>query len=72
MSFKLLREFKEDFIRNNMSGGLVLAVSNKVFDYLVQNEYNAILAQEKELGCKITLESFEQYEDDQFSIRNNS
>ncbi len=72
MSFKLLREFKEEFIRKNMSGGIVLAVSNKVFDYLVQNEYNAILAQEKELGCKITLESFEQYEDDQFSIRKNS
>jgi ribonuclease G len=72
MSFDVLQEFKEEFIRKNMTGSVTLAVSNKVFDYLVQNEYNAILAQEKQLNCKITLESCEQYEDSQFNIRKNS
>jgi ribonuclease G len=69
ISFKILRNLKEDIIRQGIKDQVVFAVSNKVFDHLAQNEYNAILALEKSINCKITLESHEDYDDDQFTIR---
>lgn len=68
-SYKMLRNFKEEIVRQGIKNGVIFAVSNKVFDHLVQNEYNAILGLEKMLNCKVTLESHEDYDDDQFSIR---
>jgi ribonuclease G len=67
-SFDILRKFKEEVLKKNLSNFLILAVPHKVFDYLVHNEYTSILALEKELHCKITLESREDYEDVQYSI----
>lgn len=69
ISYRVLRNFKEDAILHNLKDQIIFAISNKVFDHLVQNEYNAILGLEKSLNCKITLESHEDYDDDQFSTR---
>lgn len=67
-SFKILRSVKEDIIRHGIKDQIIFSVSNKVFDHLVQNEYNSILALEKAVNCKVTLESHEEYEDDQFTV----
>ena len=69
ISYQVLRNFKEDIIRHNLKDQIIFAISNKVFDHLVQNEYNTILGLEKSLNCKVTLESHEDYDDDQFSFR---
>lgn len=68
-SFKTLRLFKEELIRQDLSGDIILSVSNKVFDYLLKNEYNTILELEKQFDCKITLESCKEYDEDQFNTR---
>lgn len=57
ISFQIMRLTKEDIQRKNLSGTLELTVSPPVFDYLVHNEYQAILSLEKRFGCKIVVES---------------
>jgi ribonuclease G len=68
LSFEILRDFKEDIKRKNLSGHLILSVPLKIFDYLVQHEYKSILQLEKDTSVKITLESNEQHEGTQYSI----
>lgn len=68
ISFYVLHEFKEESVRKNLHGHVVLTVSHKVFDYLIHNEYQSILQLEKQLSCKLILESNESYDDAQFSI----
>ncbi len=68
ISFYILHQFKEEAVRKNFRGQVVLAVSHKVFDYLIHNEYQSILQLEKQLSCKLILESNESYDDVQFSI----
>lgn len=67
-SFEVLRTFKEDIQRRSLTGSVVMAVSNSVFDYILHTEYQSILQLEKELSCKITLESNEHFSDDQVII----
>ncbi len=67
-AFFVLKKFKEEMKRQGFSGPIVLAVSLKIFDYLIQNEYLAVLQLEKDLSCKITLESDEYSEDTHFLI----
>lgn len=67
-AFLILKKCKEEVKRQGITESFVLAVSLKTFDYLIQHEYLAILQLEKELGCKITLESNEYPDDTQFSI----
>jgi ribonuclease G len=69
ISFSVLRQCKNEILRSNLSGSLTFAISHIVFDYLVHNEYNAILALEKTYNCKITLESREDFDDKQFLIQ---
>jgi ribonuclease G len=71
-SFYIMRQFKEELSRKNIKGSVILSVSHGVFDYLVQNEYNSILAFEKQVGCKITLESRENFDDKNFAIQKTS
>jgi ribonuclease G len=68
ISFGLLSRLREEVTKKRYSGNIVFAVSHSIFDYLVHNEYFSILALEKQLGCKITLESREDYEDIQCTM----
>lgn len=68
ISYEVLRRFKDALVRDGIKGSVLLILSHLVFDYLVHNEYNAILSLEKNINCKIILESNEHFEDMQFRI----
>lgn len=68
-SFYVLRQFKEEMIRKNYTGFVTLSVSNAIFDYLTHSQYNAILNLEKQLSCKVTLESREDFDEKQFLVQ---
>lgn len=68
LSFSVLHKFKDTVRERALSGTLVLSVSHKVFDYLVHNEYQSLLVLEKQLSCKIVLESNEKFEDSYFTV----
>jgi len=68
ISYSLLVKLRDDITKKGLSGKLLFAVSNRVFDYLVQYEYASILAIEKQFNCKITLESREDYEEAQATV----
>lgn len=68
ISFEVLREFKNDVLRKNFTGAVELLVSNRIFEYLVHNEYKSLLDLEKVIKCKIVLESSEKLEDTQFKV----
>lgn len=68
VSFSVLRSFAESIKNRGLSGSLVLSVAHKVFDYLVHNEYQALLSLEKLMNCKIVLESNEKFEDSYFTV----
>lgn len=68
ISYEILRNFKHDVKRLNITGSIALLVSNKIFNYLVHNEYQSILRLEKQLKCKVILESSEELENSQFRI----
>ena len=67
-AFGSLKKCKEDSVRLSLKGAVVLTTSLRVFDYLIQQEFHSILQLEKELGCKIILESNEVYDDTQCSV----
>jgi ribonuclease G len=67
-AFGSLKKCKEDSVRLNIKGAVVLTTSLRVFDYLIQQEFHSILQLEKELSCKIILESNEVYDDTQCSV----
>ncbi len=66
--YEILQLFKDTVIREHITGTVAFSVSPIMFDYIVHNEYNSILALEKELHCKIILESKETFEDQQFKL----
>lgn len=68
LSYEVLKKFQDAVMRDLITGTVTLVVSNKVFDYIVQNEYRSILKLEKEINCKIILESNELFEDTQFKF----
>lgn len=68
LSFVVLREFKNEYRRKALKESVVLVVSQKVFDYLVQGEYEALLRLEKKLNCKIILESSDKLKNAHFKI----
>lgn len=68
ISYEVLRDFKQEILREKTSGSIVFTVSNKVFDYLVHYEFQSILGLEKQLNCKIIMENNEDFEDGQFSL----
>ncbi len=67
-AFSILKKSKEEIIRLNLKGSIVLTTAHRVFDYLIHQEYRSILQLEKDLSCKIILESNELYEDAQSSV----
>lgn len=67
-SYDILRKFQEAIIRTPLHDSVALVVSNKVFDHIVHNEYLSILKLEKQIQCKIVLESNETFEDPQFKF----
>ena len=71
ISFDVLRNFQRQAETLKLKDSIVLSVSPKVFDYLVHNEYQSLLALEKILKCKIILESNEKFENSQFVIDKN-
>jgi ribonuclease G len=68
MSYYLLRLFKEEVQRKALGNSVVFKVAPKIFEYLIHNEYQAILHLEKQLNCKIVLECAQDYTDAQHSI----
>ncbi len=68
ISLEILRHFKYEVGRKNLTGSVVLSVSSHVFEYLVHQEYQSILKLEKQLNCKVILECNEEYTDEQNSI----
>lgn len=68
ISYSLLSKLRDEIARKGYTGHIIFAVSNRIFDYLVQHEYTAILLLEKKLDCKLTLESREDYEDTQYAV----
>ena len=68
ISYEILRDFKNDVLRNKLKESIVLLVSPRVFNHLVHNEYQSILKLEKQVECKIILESSENLKNHQFKI----
>lgn len=68
ISFNVLRQFKAEAQQKALTGTVVLSVSKKVFEYLIHQEYQAIIQLEKQVSCKAVLECNENYADAQFSI----
>ncbi len=68
ISYHILQQFRDESIKKHFTGQVVLSVPNTIFDYLIHNEYQSLLQLEKQLSCKIILESNERFEDAQFSI----
>lgn len=69
ISFKILTQCQEEIIKMKLQGSLVLSLSHRAFDYLLHQEYQSILALEKQLSCKLTLESNEHFEDNQYILK---
>lgn len=67
-SYAILRHLKEDLQAKRTQNSVTLSVSTQVFNYLVSHQYNALLALEKEFGCKITLATAEHNEHRTFTI----
>jgi ribonuclease G len=68
ISYETLSGFKNEIVRKSITGSVVLLVSTQVFNYLIHNEYQSLLALEKQLRCKIILESNENFSAGQFKI----
>ncbi len=69
IAFSVMRNFKEEAIRQKMTDSVMLTVSTKVFEYLIHSEYQSILHLEKMLGCKVILESNQGYDDATYTIK---
>ncbi len=69
LSFEVLRDFKNDYLRKGYKESVGLVVSQRVFNYLVNSEYEALLRLEKKLKCKIVLEGSDALKDDHFKIK---
>lgn len=52
----LLRAIKARLVAGKTHGSLTIMLHEKLFDYLIESEYNALLSLEKNYGCKLTLE----------------
>jgi len=57
ISLEMLRDLKKELLRKNISETITFSVSNEIFDHLIHNEFQSILALEKSVNCKIILES---------------
>lgn len=65
-SFHILREFKGKALAHKFKNGVIFSVPHEVFDYITHEEYQSLLKLEKEIGCRIIVESNESLEGTQF------
>lgn len=65
----LLRDLKKHLTIGIPQKDITIALHKKLFDYLINTEYNAILSLEKEFGCKITLNINDQQSLNDYSIK---
>ena len=56
-SFALLRHIKQELLQKKLQGNILIKLSPEIFDYISTTEYNTLFNFEKDLSCKITLES---------------
>ena len=68
IGFDILLQFKKVVKNNKMSGRIVLCVARPIFDYMVESEYPSLLVLEKQLNCRIILESKSDLETTQFIV----
>ncbi len=72
ISFQILRSLKEEVRSKGLVDGVILTVAPRVFEHLIQHEYQSILQLEKILNCKVTVESNDDFEDTQSSVKKNN
>ena len=68
ISCEILKKFYTAMQKQQTTGNIILSVPNKIFDYLIHNEFQSIIRLEKLLHNKIILESNERLEDTEFAI----
>ncbi|MGD1997822.1 MAG: Rne/Rng family ribonuclease [Candidatus Dependentiae bacterium] len=68
ISHELFEQCFAEVEKKKLSGTLLFVFSPDVFHYVVHNEYQAIVAIEAELGCRIILELDETLTDDSFRV----
>ncbi len=68
ISFEILHQVQLKLATKQLKGSLVLMVSPKVYDYLLQYEYKSILQAEKDYECKIVLECSDKMDGIQFQL----
>lgn len=67
-AYSLLRSIKQKLSSGRVRGNLIVTLHAKLFDYLIETEYNALLSLEKNYGCKITLYQSDTMQLAQYSI----
>jgi len=68
LCYEVLNKFKDECLRIQAKGSVILSISLKIFNYIIHHEYQPVLELEKEINCKIILESNKQLQDNQFKI----
>ena len=68
ISHQLFEKCFVEVEKKNLSGTLLFVFSPDVFHYVVHNEYQAIVAIEAELGCRIILELDEDLPNESFRV----
>lgn len=68
-AYHILNQVKAKLTARQTTGTLNLVVHPDILHYIANIEYNAVLMLEKLCGCKITLESNDNYKIDQFDLK---
>ncbi|MCB9492898.1 MAG: Rne/Rng family ribonuclease [Epsilonproteobacteria bacterium] len=68
ISIDILRQLKDEISQKRMQGTVTLHIAKNVLDYVVHNQYQAILQLEKTFNCKIQLHAQEQFELTRFDV----
>jgi len=53
-AYGILRNLKEDLAKKKIHGNVTVKVNEDIFNFIISNEYNSILALENEYNCVIT------------------
>jgi len=68
LTHELLARCQAKIMKEALRGPFLFTFSPEIFHHLVHNEYNAVLALEKEVGFRIVLELNEAFANDQYLI----
>ncbi len=55
-TFALLRHLKDELSNKKNKGTVTIKLSQEVFDYISENEYDTLLELEKQISCKIVID----------------